>query len=93
MKEKADELLSAIRRALREFYGNNAKDSDSYGRIINARHFDRLKRILDNIEKDKIVVGGESDRESLFIAPTVVSPVAPDDPNLMRDEIFGKKKV
>lgn len=89
IKDKADALIAAFKKTLDEFYGKNAKESQSYGRIINTRQFDRLQRILDSIDQSKIVVGGETDREDLYIAPTIVSPVDADDPYLMQDEIFG----
>lgn len=90
-RDQVERLVVAFRKVLQEFYGNNAQKSESYGRIVNTRHFDRLKRMLDGCDKNLIVIGGEADREDLFIAPTVISPVSPDDPNLMQDEIFGNK--
>ncbi|KAI8883350.1 aldehyde dehydrogenase [Backusella circina FSU 941] len=88
-KDKTDELIKAFRETLQEFYGNDAKKSNSYGRIINTRQFDRLKGLLDNCRKETIVIGGDSSREDLFMAPTVIYPVATSDGNLMQDEIFG----
>ena len=38
--------------------------------------------------KGKIVIGGETDQSDLYIAPTVVTDVSPDEP-LMQEEIFG----
>ena len=40
------------------------------------------------MDSKTIVVGGENDRDDLFIAPTVVSPVQVTD-DIMQDEIFG----
>ena len=40
------------------------------------------------MDSKSIVVGGENDRDDLFIAPTVVSPVQVTD-DIMQDEIFG----
>ncbi|MHC4628481.1 MAG: aldehyde dehydrogenase family protein, partial [Planctomycetota bacterium] len=37
-----DRLVSCIRECILEFYGENPQDSEDYGRIINANHFDRL---------------------------------------------------
>lgn len=82
-------MIKAFRETLQEFYGNDVKKSNSYGRIINTRQFDRLKGLLDNCRKETIVIGGASSREDLFMTPTVIYPVATNDGNLMQDEIFG----
>ena len=29
-----------MKKAIQKFYGENAKESDSYGRMINKRHFE-----------------------------------------------------
>jgi len=80
-------LLEAFQKALTDFYGSDVKSSPDYGRIINRRHFQRLIGLLET-EKDKVVVGGESDIDKLFIAPTILDGVSPDAP-IMKDEIFG----
>jgi aldehyde dehydrogenase (NAD+) len=48
-------------------------------------HFNRLAQLLTN---GSIVHGGQTDREDLYIAPTLLDNIAWDDP-VMRDEIFG----
>lgn len=73
-----------------EYYGTNPQKSESYGRIVNHRQFDRLKKILDCYDRNTIVVGGQTDRDDRYIAPTIISPVQPNDPHIMQDEIFGK---
>ena len=45
--------------------------SPDYGRIINARQFDRLQQILVE-ERDSITYGGRTDRDDLYIEPTVI---------------------
>lgn len=89
-ENKVDDFIKIARKVLDEFFGDKACDSDSYGRIINTRQFDRLKHLLDNItEGSKVVIGGQVDREQLYIAPTLVCPVAPNDAVLMQEELFG----
>ncbi len=78
-------LLERLRAALRDFYGDDPKRSESYARIVNKRHHARLSRLLDSGEK---VVGGETDVDSKYIAPTVLRNVDPGSP-VMADEIFG----
>ncbi|CDH57278.1 fatty aldehyde dehydrogenase [Lichtheimia corymbifera JMRC:FSU:9682] len=88
-KDQMERLIVAFRRTIREYYTDNPQKSNSYGRIINTRQFDRLKRLLDACDPSSIVVGGDTDRDDLYISPTIVSNVQPNDGNLMADEIFG----
>lgn len=62
-----------------------AVENGNYTRIINERNWERLVTLMD---QEKVYVGGESDRESLHIAPTVLADVSWDDP-IMDDEVFG----
>ncbi|KAK5981492.1 Aldehyde dehydrogenase dimeric NADP-preferring [Trichostrongylus colubriformis] len=80
-------LVDAMRRSFHEFYGSDIKASRDYSRIINHRHFDRLSSLLDTTKGIALFVGGERDRNDLFIPPTVLD-VQRDDP-FMHDEIFG----
>ena len=79
------ELLDALKRALREFYGEDPKRSKDFGRIVNERHHRRLAVLLKDGE---IVVGGEVDESERYIAPTILRNVSSQAPE-MNDEIFG----
>ncbi|CAG8482794.1 1273_t:CDS:2, partial [Acaulospora colombiana] len=74
-------------KIVKELYGENPQEHKDYCRIINQRHFDRLKSLLDQTN-GKIAYGGNTDRDSLYISPTIVSNVPKDDV-LMQQEIFG----
>jgi len=54
-----------------EWYGSDLKNNPDMTRIINKRHFLRLKKLLDNT-KGKIIFGGQTDEEDLYIEPTIV---------------------
>ena len=81
----ADELVRHLRQALLEFFGPDPAASPDYGRIVDARHFDRLATALDGVDP---AVGGQHDRDRRYIAPTVVLD-PPADWVLMQEEIFG----
>ena len=83
--ETAQALATALAQAVQELYGDEPQISDTYGRIINERHFDRLGKLLDS---GRTVIGGQSDRAEKYIAPTVLLDVQPDEP-VMQEEIFG----
>ena len=78
-------LIEALTRAVREFYGADPQQSPSYGRIINRRHWDRLAAYL---KEGQIAYGGGGDAGDLYLAPTLLTGVAPNSP-VMKEEIFG----
>jgi len=84
-KEIADDFLSELTAIIKEFYGENPKNSEDYGRIIHDEHF---KRLASFIADGTIVCGGEVDEKTKYIAPTVVKNVSLDSP-IMQEEIFG----
>ncbi|MGW2648049.1 aldehyde dehydrogenase family protein [Streptomyces sp. NPDC001393] len=83
--ETAVALETALVRAVQALFGSDPATSPEYGRIINERHFDRLLGLLGS---GRIAVGGESDRDAKYIAPTVLADVDPKSP-VMQEEIFG----
>ncbi|MUG92671.1 aldehyde dehydrogenase family protein [Scytonema sp. UIC 10036] len=80
-----ENLLVEIQKRLKEFYGDNPATSPDYGRIVNQRHFDRLVNLIKDSD---IRIGGETNREERYIAPTVLDNVSLTDP-VMQEEIFG----
>ena len=80
-----DELVDALRAEIRRQYGERPLENPDYGRIVNEKHFERLQGLLDPA---KTAVGGETRRETLQIAPTVLDSVTWEDP-VMQEEIFG----
>lgn len=80
-----DKFVDALRTSITDFYGANPHTSDSYGRIVSPRHFDRLVSLMNG---GTVVVGGESSAQDRYIAPTVLGDVRLDSA-LMQEEIFG----
>lgn len=78
-------LLKALTAEITKQYGKNILENKDYGKIINEKHFDR---ILSLIDAEKVIFGGESDRERLKIAPTVMDNITFED-KVMGEEIFG----
>jgi aldehyde dehydrogenase (NAD+) len=83
--EVKDAFVRHLAETIRKFYGDNPKLSPDYGRVINRRNFDRLVGLLGS---GKAVVGGQTDANELYIAPTVLVDVSPDSP-IMQEEVFG----
>ncbi|WP_286235503.1 aldehyde dehydrogenase family protein [Thalassotalea sediminis] len=84
-KDVLPQLLTALQSQISTMFGNDPKSSDSYGRIINTRHCERIASYLDTGD---IVQGGEVDINERYIAPTIVVDPALDSA-LMTEEIFG----
>lgn len=84
-ESKKEELLDALQRSITAFFGDRPEESYSYGKIINEKQFDRVAGYL---RQGAVVFGGGMDRESLFIAPALLTDVSLDAP-VMKDEIFG----
>jgi aldehyde dehydrogenase (NAD+) len=80
-----DKFVDALRESLIDFYGENPHTSDSYGRIVSPRHFDRLLQLMTG---GTPIIGGESAAADKYIAPTVLGNINLDAP-IMQEEIFG----
>ncbi|MES2577292.1 MAG: aldehyde dehydrogenase [Bacteroidota bacterium] len=74
-------LIQEIQKAL----GTNPEESSDFARIINLKNWERQLRLLENQE---ILFGGQSNKETLYLAPTLL-----DEPKMdslvMTEEIFG----
>ena len=79
-------LLEAIREAVKEFYGDDPRQSPDFGRIVNVRHHRRVAGLLK--DGGEVFMGGDVDEDDLYIAPTVLTAVDPDSA-VMSEEIFG----
>jgi aldehyde dehydrogenase (NAD+) len=78
-------FIEAVQKAITRFYGPDPQRSESFGRIVNARHFARL---LSLMRDGRIAVGGQSDEAERYIAPTVLTDL-PNDAAVLQEEIFG----
>ncbi|KAK6787001.1 hypothetical protein RDI58_015526 [Solanum bulbocastanum] len=88
-KENVPKLLDAMKQELEKFYGKDPLKSGDLSRIVNANHFQRLSKLLDdNKVVDKVVHGGQRDENNLKISPTILLDV-PEDSLIMKEEIFG----
>ena len=84
-KRIRDELITAILAEIEKQFGKEPLKNPNYGKIINEKHFER---ILGLINGEKLVYGGQSEPESLRIAPTVLNNITWDDA-VIGEEIFG----
>ncbi|MBR8831364.1 MAG: 4,4'-diaponeurosporen-aldehyde dehydrogenase [Chroococcopsis gigantea SAG 12.99] len=82
---RQEEFIESLMGYIERFYGDDPQNSPDYARIIHEKQFDRLCGYLAH---GRIIIGGQSDRESRYIAPTVITDLSFDSP-IMEEEIFG----
>ena len=66
-------------------YGKKIDKSPDFARIINTKNWVRLDQM---IERDKVIFGGETNADKLYISPTLIEEPSLNSP-VMSEEIFG----
>lgn len=84
-KEMQEEFLKTAKRVLKEWYGDDARESKDLCRIVAERHVERLASYLDG---GKVVIGGKYNVEEKWMEPTVLVDVD-EKSKVMTEEIFG----
>ncbi len=80
-----DEFIPALIKKIIDSFGKDASKSKSYGRIINAKSYNRISAKLEGA---KLIYGGDTNKEDRYIEPTVIEISDLNDP-IMSEEIFG----
>ncbi len=83
--EVRDAFLQQLEQRIHALYGDDARQSPDYARIVNQK---QLQRLLSLLDKDKVLCGGGYDLEQCYLEPTVLKDVTVNDA-VMEDEIFG----
>lgn len=88
-----NDLIEAIRGKIIEMYDVKNKGVDKskdYARIVNARHFKRLKNLLENASLNgaTINIGGYTIESDNYFEPTVLTNLN-EEMTIMKEEIFG----
>lgn len=80
-----NDFIILLKKEIIAAYGENPKKSPDYPRIVNHSNFDRLLKMIDY---EDVIHGGDVDRDTRYIAPTIINENVLDN-ELMQDEIFG----
>jgi aldehyde dehydrogenase (NAD+) len=82
-------LVEQIKKLFTE-NNESFENSEHYCRIINDKHFVRLRTLLQETldQGAKIIFGGDVNQDTRFIHPTVLSQI-PHSSRIMNEEIFG----
>ncbi len=78
-------LIRALQQQIRHMWGKDPLHNPDLPRIVNRHHFERLCSYLT---QGTVETGGDTNPDTLQIAPTVLSGLSWDDP-VMQTEIFG----
>ena len=84
-KKVKSKFIPFLKEEITLAYGENPELSSDFARIVNTKNWERLTAMLAH---ETIVIGGKTNSNDFYIAPTVL-----DEPKLdslvMKDEIFG----
>lgn len=78
-------FISFLIEEIIKAYGKKIDKSSDFARIINTKNWLRLANM---IEPEKVIFGGETNANELYISPTLIEEPALDSP-VMKEEIFG----
>lgn len=84
-KDIEKEFIKKLEEEIKTQFGEEPLKSEDYSKMVNEREFNR---VLSYINKDKLVFGGNYNKETLQIEPTILKDVTWDD-SVMEREIFG----
>ena len=89
---QVESLTRRLLEAVKAFYGKEPLQSRDYGRIINEKHFQRLRGLLERAEEEGCRLHRVSptpwNPETRQIAPAVLTEVTWDSA-VMEEELFG----
>ena len=80
-----ERFIEYVKQEIARQFTDRPLDNPDYGKIINEKHFNR---ILGLIDRDKLVLGGGYDANTLRIEPSVMRDITEEDA-VMKEEIFG----
>ncbi|MFN0034471.1 MAG: aldehyde dehydrogenase family protein [Saprospiraceae bacterium] len=88
-----DALLEKMKAKVQQFYGKTPAEiqqGPDLCRIIHARHFSRIKALLDDAVQRgaTLAFGGQTIENEKYIAPTILANI-PDEAKIWEEEIFG----
>lgn len=84
-----DEFVKYLKEYIGLFYTKEALRNEDYTNIINERHFNRL---INLIKGEKVIYGGDIDRELLKIEPTILDNIILQGEKPLALYLFTKNK-
>ena len=85
-EEVSEEFIAELKRAFEKQIGKDPVNNPEYPKLINAAAYDKCSDLAGKY-RDRIVFGGNGNRESLKYEPTVIYPAGIDD-DIVKKELF-----
>ncbi len=85
-EEVAEPFLEELKKAFVAQIGEHPITNPEYPQLITTAAYDKCAALADEY-RDRIVFGGEGDRESCRYAPTLIYPVNKDE-HIVKHELF-----
>lgn len=70
-KKAEKSFIDVAKQVMAEWYGEKLQENPDMPRMVNERHFNRLKGLLEST-KGRLVFGGKYDADDLWIEPTII---------------------
>ncbi|MGX7149376.1 aldehyde dehydrogenase family protein [Enterococcus ureasiticus] len=83
-----NQLVTALKEKISEFYGENIQDNPDYGRIVQGPAIDKFIQLIDE-NRQYLIYGGEYDQKTRFVTPSLFDIRLNRDNSLMKEELFG----
>lgn len=85
-----DRFLNELLIQHKKRFGADGRTDESFNRIVNAHHFNRISRLLEDAQQKGAlkVAGNENVPAENYFAPTILTRVSKDS-DLFKEEIFG----
>ena len=80
-----DRLLQLVKDEITRQFGEDPQKSPDLARLINDKAFERISSYLKNAD---ILIGGQTDKDDRYIAPTLIKCKDETLP-IMQEEVFG----
>lgn len=78
-------FISFLMQEITKAYGKKIEKSPDFARIVNTKNWLRLANMID---PERVLFGGETDANALYISPTLIEEPSLDSA-VMKEEIFG----
>ncbi len=85
-EEVAEPFLKELKQAFIQQIGEHAEENPEYPKLITDGAYDKCARLAEEY-RDRIVFGGNGNRETRRYAPTIIYPVGIDEP-IVQHELF-----
>ena len=85
-EEVAEPFLEELKQAFIRQIGEHAEHNPEYPKLITDAAYDKCARLADEY-RDRIIFGGNGDRDSRRYAPTILYPIRIDE-HIVRHELF-----